>query len=351
MQRVIEQLWYRRQERALVRLALAPLWLLSLLFGAVVRLRRALLAPRGVRLDARVISVGNITVGGAGKTPVVIHLANELLASGERVAVLSRGYGGSATGALVVSDGSRVLAEPAECGDEPYLIARACPGAQVIVCRDRVAAGRLAIEKFGSTVLLLDDGFQHLRLARDHDVVVIDASNPFGNGHLMPRGPLREPRSALRFANEIWLSKTDQADEETLGRLTAEAEKWTGRKPIASRYRPTGIADASLTTVGGPEALAGKSVVLCAGLARPESFRRTVIGLGARIVLQQFFPDHHPFSRRELEALELARQREGAESIVMTEKDAVRLPPELRLPSIRVVRIEVERVDGTGPAT
>ncbi len=350
MQRLIEQLWYSRDERFATKVALFPLWLLSLLFGFVVRIRRALLAPRGVRLPVQVISVGNLTVGGAGKTPVTIHLANGLLAKGERVAVLSRGYGGRAIGALVVSDGTRVLAEPAESGDEPYLIARACPGAQVIVCRDRVRAGRLALERFSSTVLLLDDGFQHLRLARDRDVLVLDASNPFGNGHLMPRGPLREPRSAMRHAHEVWLSKADQVDPAALEALSAEVVRRTGRAPLRSFYRPTGIADASLATIGGPEALAGKPVLLCAGIARPESFRRTVASLGARVVEQRLFPDHHNFTREELAAVDAAREEAGAELIVMTEKDAVRLAPELRLPSIRVVKVEVEVVGGDLPA-
>jgi tetraacyldisaccharide 4'-kinase len=327
MQRVLEALWYRRNEGPLARLLLSPLWLLSLLYGAVVARRRARIARRGGarKVSARVVSVGNLTVGGAGKTPVAIEVARRLQERGEQPAVLSRGYGREGSAPLVVSDGKSLLGNPKIAGDEPLVIARALPQVPVLVGPDRAALAELAITRLGARSLVLDDGFQHLKLARDLDIVVIDASNPYGNGYLLPRGPMREPRSALRRAGLVWLSKCDQADAATLEALAREAQEATGRPPVRSAYRITDVAELGGKSLDA-DALRGKKVGLLAGLARPESFVRTVEAAGATIASRAFFRDHHCFTGDELRQAARAARRHGAEAIATTAKDAARLP-------------------------
>ncbi|MBI5810633.1 MAG: tetraacyldisaccharide 4'-kinase, partial [Deltaproteobacteria bacterium] len=175
---------------------LAPhiaLYLLSILYGASVRMRASLFAIgliKTKRLPCRVVSIGNLTVGGSGKTPMVMHMADILQKKGRRVVILCRGYKGSAKGVNAVSDGRTVLLGYKEAGDEPYLLARRLKGVPVVVGRDRYKSGLYAIEAFSPDVILLDDGFQHIRLARDVNILLVDSKEGFGNGHLLPRGLL-----------------------------------------------------------------------------------------------------------------------------------------------------------------
>lgn len=352
----IERWWYRRDDGLLGRLLGLPLWLLSLVFGMLVRRRvRHWARPgRARRVEARVISVGNLTVGGAGKTPVTIHLAQRLLAAGEVPCILSRGYGREqAARALVVSDGERICASPREAGDEPILIARSCPGAKVLVGPNRAALAQEAIDRFGARTLLLDDGLQHLRLARDLDVVVLDASNPFGNGCLLPRGPLREPKESLRRAGLLWMSKVDQATGGEIGMLEQELRRYSEAPIVKAAYRVVDVLDDAGASLG-PRALAGKRVLLMAGVARPDSFRRTLESMGAAIVEERLFADHHRFLPREVEQAKLRARALDVDAIALTEKDAVRLPDSANRGAFAVVRIEVEiragaeAVDGLG---
>ncbi len=334
----------------LARLLLSPLWLLSLVFGLVVARRRAAWRRKALAVDARVISVGNLTVGGAGKTPVTIEVARRLAARGERVAILSRGYGRESEGEVVVSDGERVLVDARTGGDEPVLIARSCPGSPVLVGPDRAKLARTAVERFGARTLVLDDGFQHLRLARDLDLVVVDGSNPFGNGHLMPRGPLREPKGALAHSGLVWLSKVDQASPESIERLAEEVRRLTGAEPVRSAYRVADVRrlEASGASVSlGSEALRGRRVHLLAAIARPESFVQTVESLGAEIAGAALLPDHAFLDERELAEAAAAAKRTGAEAIVMTEKDAARFsPPQAAELPFLVVRVELAILAG-----
>lgn len=342
----------QRRESLLRRVLLAPLWFLSLFVALAARARRARLPAKACRVQARVISVGNLTVGGAGKTPVTIAIARRLLAQGRRVAVLSRGYGRQGRAPTVVSDGTSLLVPVEQAGDEPIVIAKALPGVSVLVGPDRARLANLAIERLGAEILLLDDGFQHLKLARDLDLVLVDGSNPFGNGHLMPRGPLREPKSALRSADLAWITKVESAQPGEVEKLAVELGAITGRPVVLSATHVRDVTDLAGVSLG-KAVLEGARVFLASGLARPEAFRRTVASLpGAVIVGEALFDDHHAFIRADLDAIQRRARALSAAAIAITAKDAVKIGAleavggkEAGLPW-RVVHIDLEIVSG-----
>jgi tetraacyldisaccharide 4'-kinase len=346
----LERLWWRPDPPPAARWLLAPLVAAEGLFRAAVAARGALY-DRGLLASAEagapVISVGNLAVGGAGKTPVAMAVADRLLRAGRRPAILSRGHGATSRAPRVVSDGRRVLLDAGEAGDEPYLLARRLPGVAVLCGPDRAALARDAVRSTGADVLLLDDGFQHRRLRRDLDVVVVDAGNPWGNGHCLPAGPNREPRSALARAGLVWLTHADRAAPAALERLRAEALRATGQPPVESRHAPRDLLDASLATGFGLASLRGRRVAVLSGIARPASVRRTLEELGAVVAVARDHPDHHRFTDAEVDEALAAGAAAGAEWLVTTEKDAVRLPAgRARDPRIRALRIEAEVLAG-----
>ena len=300
-------------------------YLLSLPYGAAVRARNRLfdlgaLPQRDV--GCPVVSVGNLTVGGTGKTPMAIRVAGMLRDRGMRPALLSRGYGGSsAAGVLVVSDGRQALAGPEEAGDEPVLIARRLPGVPVLAGAKRAVTGRYARENFGADVLVLDDGFQHRWIRRDLDIVLLDSREPLGNGFLLPRGPLREPPEALGRADVVVLTRSEESGDALGGPLAGLV---AGRPVLRTRIRPT-----RLIATDGAELplshLAGRRVFAFAGIARPESFRRTLEGLGADVAGFRALPDHHRYGAEDVRRIERALGETGAEILVATEKDGVKL--------------------------
>ena len=300
------KLWWERE---------APLWSLALLpleaaWRAGAALHRATARP--AQASVPVISVGNLTVGGAGKTPVSLCIAQRLIARGRRPAVLSRGYGRKLRTPLQVSADSRVQ----DVGDEPLLLARR--GLVVFVGPSRAVLAGLAVER-GADVLVLDDGLQHHALARDLDVLVADASNPFGNGHLLPVGPLREPLSALSRVQRglLWLTRCDLPRDPRVSRLPA----WP---TVESDYTPA-------------EGLRGKRVFLFAGIARPASFEATVRALGAEIAGSRWFQDHQLYTQSDLQAL---RREAGDAQLLTTEKDLVRIEQRRGIAAVSVdVRI------------
>ena len=314
----------RRQDTPSQRVALAPLTPVSWLYGAGAALDRRLHRAgwrRRRRLSARVISVGNLVVGGAAKTPLAAWLASALHGRGRKVALLSRGYrrrGGEAV--QIVSDGRRVLASSREAGDEPLLLAALAPGVPVLVSRDRGEAGLRAFSAFGAELLILDDGFQHHRLHRDLDLVCFDGSLGLGNRHLLPRGPLREPLGALRYADALAVidGPLPADDRELLEELAPDLPRF------AATRRARG-----LRPLGGPRALTplaeldGARVGLLAGVARPAGVRRTLEQLGARVVAERLFSDHHPYRPGDLRGL-----ADQAPRWITTEKDAVKLAPD-----------------------
>lgn len=335
-------------------LGLNLLWgsltLISMIYGLAVRWRPGLYqwgVLRSFRPKVRTISVGNVTLGGSGKTPVVKYLAGWLRDKGWRVVVLSRGYRRRGKGVEVVSDGKQVLVNWCWVGDEPFLLATNLPGVPVVVGADRWAAAKLATHLFAPQVFILDDGFQHLRLKRDLDIVVIDSIDPFGNGRLFPRGNLREPVESLRRAHLFWLTRVDQARNlnglrEKLKMINPQA------KVVESIHMPYSLREINGQIDLTPEALAGRKIVALSGIARPDSFEDTLLRLGASVMEAIRFPDHHRYSTKDLiEVFNLAKGL-GAEMLVTTEKDFVRLPREgvnFELPTY-YLKVEVEVLRG-----
>jgi tetraacyldisaccharide 4'-kinase len=343
----IEARWW--DSRACSGAMLAPLAPAEWGFRAGAALRAALfergLLPRAA-VPAPVVSIGNLAVGGAGKTPAAIAVARLLHERGRRVAVLSRGYGADRTDPRVVSDGERILLDASEAGDEPLVIARALPGVPVLCGPKRVAIAGIAIERLRADALVLDDGFQHRGLERDLDIVVVDASNPRGNGHLLPRGPNREPWTALSRAGLVWLSRVDGASPAALQALRTDARRSTGQEPVESIHAPAAVLDGRLAREHGLATLRGAPVVALTGLARPQGFQRTLEGLGARVVAARAFRDHHAFTEAELEEAFAAAARRRA-LVATTEKDVVRLSSRWAAhPALRVIRIEAKITAG-----
>ena len=296
---------------------------LSLLYGAVTRTRLSLYR-RGTfhttKLDRPVISIGNITTGGTGKTPLVEWVARTIASHGKKVCILTRGYCRKDPHLqVIVSDGYGVLASPAEAGDEPYLLATKLTGqAAVISSADRIAAAEEAIKDFGTECFVLDDGFQHLRLARDLNIVTIDATNPWGGGKLLPHGRLREAPEGLSRADCVVITRCDQAGN--TDELQREIEQLTGGKPsFRSQMRAVRV----VSLKNGPESLeAPARIAAFCAVGNPGSFYENLRQLGYEIALQRSFPDHHVYTQAEIDTL---IKDAGGSSLITTAKDAVKL--------------------------
>ncbi|MGD9896044.1 MAG: tetraacyldisaccharide 4'-kinase [Candidatus Methylacidiphilaceae bacterium] len=342
------------------------LFLLSLLYDPLIRLRLWLYNRNILKshsLGCLVISVGNLTVGGTGKTPVVEKLARDLFRAGRRVAILSRGYKSVSRpvwarwrppsqaeaadpGPRVVSDGKRAFLGPLLAGDEPYMLASNLQGVVILTGKDRVRSGLSAIRRWGVDTLLLDDGFQYLPLKERIDIVLVDRETPFGNRFLLPRGTLREPMSHIRRADILIITKCDGSP---LTELKAELRRYNRHAPIVEcAHIPRYLTQVSTGERRSLTFLQGLRVVALSGIARPESFENGLCKLGAEIVYSRRFADHHLFSEQELlRVLERAKARCAA-AIITTEKDAVRLPF-LRTPPpvpIYFLRVEIEFLHG-----
>ena len=299
-------------------------------------------------LPRPVISVGNLTLGGTGKTPLVESLARLLADEGNLVCILSRGHAGvRRTEPLLVADLRRLHAGPSVAGDEPYLLARRLPGVSVVVGANRHAAGLFALERLPVHLFLLDDGFQHRGLRRDLDLVLVDATNPWGGNHLLPAGTLREPRTALRRAHAIGLTRLHQCDGSAARALQEEIQKIAPGVPLfGTRARLTGLRRVGARGILPVSAVSGRNVLAFAGIGRPDSFFADLESLGARIVARRAFQDHHPYTRFDMARLLEVASSSGAEMLVTTEKDAVRLPPPPgNAPAFLALRQSVEAED------
>jgi len=293
------------------------------------------------KLPCKVISIGNVTVGGTGKTPTVIMLANLLKEKGYRPAVLSRGYGGNTKSPVnIVSDGLHILMGPAEAGDEPVLIAQATPGIPVLTGPKRTLTGKIAIEKLGADILLLDDAFQHRAIFRDVDIVLLNREKPFGNGFLLPRGPLREPPEALKRADLI-LWKDTVRD----GRYPQFQEQGIDKfLPVLSGYlRPQALVSGNTGDSMPLEHIRDKKICAVAGIGSPKAFIETIEALGGLLVSSLPFPDHHRYAADDISDIRRRSSESGAEIIITTEKDRIRLTdfPDF-LKDIFVLKVQME---------
>lgn len=326
-----------RADRLLI-LFLVPF---ALIYSFIQHLRAALYRTgllATLRLPRPVVSIGNITVGGTGKTPVTAFIARLLIKDGYRVAVLSRGYGGSSEGQnVIVSNGTTVMLGPQECGDEPYLLASTVAGLMVVIGTDRYAAGQLAMQQLAPDIFLLDDGFQHLRLWRDLNILLLDCSSPFGNGWTLPAGLLREPATFIHRADVKIITRCPE------GICSPPAVKPT----FAASHC---LGDALPLQGGAPVPLSdlkGRRFLAFAGIAQPESFFSGLRDRGLDVVHTLSFPDHADYNRTCLEEIVSAIQSSGAEYAITTEKDGVKLkllPPGIAtLTYVARLEIQIER--------
>jgi tetraacyldisaccharide 4'-kinase len=337
----------------------------SKIFQVLVIIRRWLYNVRILRdktLGVQVIAIGNLTVGGTGKTPVVEKFARELRDAGRNVAILSRGYRSKPvplhiklfnkillredqTPPRIVSDGKSLLLDSNMAGDEPYMLASNLKDVVVLVDKDRVKSGRYAIEKYGCDTLLLDDGFQYWDLrGRRHDVVLIDRQQPFGNEHLLPRGTLREPPAHLARAHTIFITKSDG----NTAALRERIAKFNNTAAIIECvHQPLYFEDVFSGERTGLDFLVGKKVASLSGIAQPESFEQSLVKLGSELVYAKRFADHHRFTQQEiLNTINRGKKRQ-AQLILTTQKDAVRFPKiDRRDLPIYFMRVEIKIVAG-----
>lgn len=348
---------------ALMRMAMTGL---SGIFRLLVQ-TRLMLFRKGWKdqshLGMRVVSIGNITVGGTGKTPVTEFLARTLRDRGRRVAILSRGYkskkldrpqkwrkkNGHMVSAekmpRVVSTGSALLLDSRHAGDEPFMLARNLDGVSVVVDKDRVKSGRFAISELEADTLVLDDGMQYLKLAHGMDIVLVDAGSPFGTGALLPRGTLREPPKNLRRASYIFLTKCDGTSNEELIKRIRKYNRTAGI--VETTHGPIYLENIFTRERKPLHFLKGKWVGAISAIAVPEAFENSLRKLGARVEVRRHFSDHHRFSKRDVDQFMQRCVERDMNLMITTEKDAVRFPrpSELNVP-IYFLRIEVEILKG-----
>jgi tetraacyldisaccharide 4'-kinase len=323
---IVRRAWAGETPAArLLRAGLVPP---ALVYGRIVALRNRLYDTgwlAAARVQARVVSVGNLTVGGTGKTPAVLWVATHLAARGRRVAIVARGYGKRRPGVVVVSEAGRALVPPEEGGDEAVMLAARFPG-PIVTAERRADAARVACDRFGAEVVVLDDGFQHRALARDADLVLL-ADEP--SELLLPAGPGREPATSLARAAAVL--------------CMGERESPGGIPAFRGRLRATDLVDPAGRVEGPAASLAGAEVAVVAGVARPERVAATVAALGATVRETVAFPDHHAYARDDLPRLAAAARRSR---LVTTEKDLVKLARLPGAPPMVAVRVDLEVENG-----
>jgi len=304
------------------RLLLVLLRALAVVYALLLRLRakayRTGLFPSH-RLPVPVISVGNIVLGGTGKTPMTIWLARYLIARGKRVAVLSRGYGGTAHGECrIVSDGGRMLMTAEESGDEPYLLAQKVPGLMVVIGPDRYRAGLLALNELNPDIFILDDGFQHLGLRRDLDILLLDAGRPFANGRTLPAGYLRESVAAADRADLVVYTRCAPG---------AKPDLFPAKPSCRTSHKLAGMAPLEGGEPAGFEQALGARVTAFSGIADPGAFFDLLEGEGIRLTATLAFADHASFGEEEVAAICRLKDASRSTLLITTEKDAVKLAP------------------------
>jgi tetraacyldisaccharide 4'-kinase len=335
---------------------LGVLFLIGRVFSpmySLVMVLRAFLYRKNIflksqRLMVPVVSIGNLTLGGTGKTPMVRYLTRLLLVSGLRPAIVSRGYGGKASGTVnIVSDGASTLLAPDMAGDEPFMLAEALPGVPVLTGSERAVVARHAIEEFGVNRIVMDDGFQHLAVQRDLDLVLFSARTLLGNGRVFPGGELREPLSALKRAHGFVITGVDSGNRNRVKDFLFWLQGAFPGKPVfLGEYHPRGIwhsrpeKDCTLAEARNMEVFA------FAGIANPDSFRQTLRQEGFSLAGFKEFKDHHGYTAQDVAALVAVAQARGARALITTEKDFVKLRPFFREFPILALTIELHMDPG-----
>ena len=344
------------------RILLAVLRLFSVCYGIGV-FCKLVLYKYGIwkqhRLPCKVISLGNITVGGTGKTPTAQVLAAMIRDMGCRVVILNRGYRASWQGPIgLVSDGQRIFMTAAEAGDEAFLLAKNVPGVAVVVGKDRALTGEYAVRELKADVIILDDGYQHWQLDRDLDIVLIDTLNVFGNNFLLPRGTLREPLENLDRAQVFLLTKVDQSTVEARTKIRETLQRYNRNALVVeSIHNPRCFIELEdwykglRSKTAALESIQDRRVLAFSAIGNPSSFEQTLHDIGAKVAVAERYPDHHDYTMAEMQsAMEKALQA-GVYALVTTEKDAVKIPAEFisseRALPVYVVGIEVKFTDGS----
>ena len=305
---------------------------ISKLYSRIMAMRETFYKKRTFKsyeLPVPTLSVGNITAGGTGKTPMTLCIAAWLQSKGAKVAIVSRGYGGalSKEGAMV-SDGTTIHLTAAEAGDEPLMMAEKCPGVPVMIGSDRVKAAQIACQRFSPDVIILDDAFQHLRLKRHLNLLLADANRPFGNGHLIPRGSLREPLTALKRADAVVLTRSREGSRKAFQDLCPSWEK-----PVLCATHALSLGDAHGNETH-PEAMG--PVFLVSGIAKNHAFVEGAKSLGVTICGAMGFADHHPYTEEAVAAIEAEAKAKNAAAILTTDKDLVKLKKLATMPLFTV---------------
>jgi tetraacyldisaccharide 4'-kinase len=313
-------------------------------------------------LGCQVVSIGNLTVGGTGKTPVVEVFARALQQRGRRVAILSRGYKSvprplwqrvlakitfqeDQVPPKIVSDGQSLLLDSEQAGDEPYMLASNLKDVVVLVDKDRVKGGRYAISRFGCDTLLLDDGFQYLALKSRLDICLIDRTGPFGNHYLLPRGTLREPISNLKRAHYVFITKCNEQGAKKLRKAIRQFNP--SAEIIECSHHPLHLQDVFTGERHDLSLLRGRNIAAISGIAVPESFEDGLHALGANVIYSARYADHHRYSQQEIINMINRSLKRGAAAILTTEKDAVRFPKiDRRDIPIYFLRVEIRIVSG-----
>lgn len=363
-QYVLDVIFERRRDLS-ARLTSAALLGLSKLYQLGVQIRLRLWQHRIFRdhtLGCQVVSIGNLSVGGTGKTPVVEVFARALQQRGRRVAILSRGYKSTPRPfwqrlvakitfredripPKIVSDGRSLLLDSEQAGDEPYMLASNLKDVVVLVDKDRVKSGRYAISKYGCDTLLLDDGFQYLALKSRLDICLVDRNNPFGNHYLLPRGTLREPISNLKRAHYIFITKSSELGAKKLRKAIRQFNDQA--EIIECAHQPLYLQDVFTGERQPLEKLQGLPIGAISGIAVPDSFEDGLRGLGANLVYAKRYADHHRYNQQEIINMINRSLKRGAVAILTTEKDAVRFPKiDRRDIPIYYLRVEIRIISG-----
>ena len=327
------------------------LYALSLGYGGAVGFRNYLHNAnllKTKKLPCKTISVGNLCIGGTGKTPMAIYIARLLHEKGMRVCIVSRGYKGKAENeGGIVSDTKQILMSPDQAGDEPFMMAQTLKGVPVLVGKDRYESGMTAVNQFGAEVIVLDDAFQHRQLSRDVDLILLDGKIPFGNGRLIPRGRLREPVDALARGHAIVFTRTDKNRKAT-SKFISTVQQISGGGPIFYTEHQPYIADILYNEKKENERqefvdtsnfcfLQHKRVIGFSGIAVNDNFKHTIEGASAEIADFFEFPDHHFYSEKDLKKIYQAVKHTKAHYLVTTEKDFIKLPKDLSMGADLVV--------------